>query len=260
MKECFKFPLYWLKLKEPEKYSMEDIQRMNVFHEIRPQATQKEVEQVVNTHIHVDDMKILLRYMNMDKLGKYLEKQEEIRGKKDFWDSFYETSRMYRDYIEECQTLELDLNDKQVLFPKNLKQAHERTMAQINFEKNKADQEKFQKAVEKMEQYTWEWNGLLIRPARQQEELRKEGAELHHCVGGYCKRIAEQETMVFLIRKTEEPDKPYYTLELQNKLVKQCRTEHNKSYGTDPEVFEFVDQWLKQVINKGGKKKEDNAA
>lgn len=260
LKECFKFPLYWLKLKEPEKYSMEDIQRMNVFHEIRPQATQKEVEQVVNTHIHVDDMKILLRYMNMDKLGKYLEKQEEIRGKKDFWDSFYETSRMYRDYIEECQTLELDLNDKQVLFPKNLKQAHERTMAQIKFEKKKADQEKFQKAVEKMEQYTWEWNGLLIRPARQQEELRKEGAELHHCVAGYCKRIADQKTMVFFIRKTEEPDKPYYTLELQNKLVKQCRTEHNKSYGTDPEVFMFVDQWMKKVVNKGGKKKEDNAA
>lgn len=260
LKECFKFPLYWLKLKEPEKYSMEDIQRMNVFHEIRPQATQKEVEQVVNTHIHVDDMKILLRYMNMDKLGKYLEKQEEIRGKKDFGDSFYETSRMYRDYIEECQTLELDLNDKQVLFPKNLKQAHERTMAQINFEKNKADQEKFQKAVEKMEQYTWEWNGLLIRPARQQEELRKEGAELHHCVAGYCKRIADQKTMVFFIRKTEEPDKPYFTLELQNKKVIQCRTEGQRSYGTEPEVFMFVDQWMKRVVNKGGKKKEDNAA
>lgn len=260
LKECFKFPLYWLKLKEPEKYSMEDIQRMNVFHEIRPQATQKEVEQVVNTHIHVDDMKILLRYMNMDKLGKYLEKQEEIRGKKDFWDSFYETSRMYRDYIEECQTLELDLNDKQVLFPKNLKQAHERTMAQINFEKNKADQEKFQKAVEKMEQYTWEWSGLLIRPARQQEELRKEGAELHHCVAGYCKRIADQKTMVFFIRKTEEPDKPYFTLELQNKKVIQCRTEGQRSYGTEPEVFMFVDQWMKRVVNKGGKKKEDNAA
>lgn len=260
LKECFKFPLHWLKWKEPEKYTMRDIQRMNVFYEIRPQATQKEVEQVVNTHISVDDMKILLRYMNMDKLGKYLEKQEEIRGKKDLWDSFYKTSRMYRDYIEECQTLELDLNDKQVLFPKNLKQAHERTMAQIKFEKNKADQEKFQKAVEKMERYTWEWKGLLIRPARTQEELQAEGAALHHCVGGYCKRIADQETMVFFIRKTEELDKPYYTLELQNKLVQQCRTEHNKSYGTEPEVFEFVDQWLKQVVNKGGKKKEDNAA
>lgn len=259
LKECFKFPLYWLKLKEPEKYSMEDIQRMNVFHEIRPQATQKEVEQVVNTHIHVDDMKILLRYMSMDKLGKYLEKQE--RAVKalalGYWES---ASRIFRDYIEECQTLGLDLNDKQVLFPKNLKQAHERTMAQIKFEKNKADQEKFQKAVEKMERYAWEWKGMLIRPARTQEELQAEGAALHHCVGGYCKRIAEQETMVFFIRKTEEPDKPYYTLELQNKLVKQCRTEHNKSYGTDPEVCEFVDQWLKQVINKGGKKKEDNAA
>lgn len=257
LKECFKFPLYWLKLKEPEKYSMEDIQRMNVFHEIRPQATQKEVEQVVNTHIPVDDMKILLRYMNMDKLGKYLERQEKAEKPVGYWGS---VSRLYRDYIEECQTLGLDLNDKQVLFPKNLKQAHERTMAQIKFEKNKADQEKFQKAVKKMERYAWEWKGLLIRPARTQEELQAEGAALHHCVGGYCKRIADQETMVFFIRKTEELDKPYYTLELQNKLVQQCRTEHNKSYGTEPEVFEFVDQWLKQVVNKGGKKKEDNAA
>lgn len=123
---------------------MEDIQRMNVFHEIRPQATQKEVEQVVNTHIHVDDMKILLRYMNMDKLGKYLEKQDKAEKPVGYWNS---VARLYRDYIEECQTLGLDLNDKQVLFPKNLKQAHERTMAQIKFEKNKADQEKFQKSL-----------------------------------------------------------------------------------------------------------------
>ena len=105
----------------------------------------------------------------MDKLGKYLEKQDKAEKPVGYWNS---VARLYRDYIEECQTLELDLNDKQVLFPKNLKQAHERTMAQIKFEKNKADQEKFQKAVEKMERYTWEWKGLLIRPARTQEELQ----------------------------------------------------------------------------------------
>ena len=87
-----------------------------------------------------------------------------------------------------------------------------------------------------------------------------EGATLHHCVAGYCKRIANQETAVFFIRKTEEPDKPYFTLELQDKKVIQCRTEHNKSYGAEPEVFAFVDQWMKQVVSKGGKKKEDNAA
>lgn len=86
-------------------------------------------------------------------LGKYLEKQEEIRGKKDLWDSFYKTSRMYRDYIEECQTLELDLNDKQVLFPKNLKQAHERTMAQIKFEKTKQIRKNSRKLLKK-------WNGI----------------------------------------------------------------------------------------------------
>ena len=129
---------------------MRDIQRMNVFYEIRPQATQKEVEQVVNTHISVDDMKILLRYMNMDKLGKYLEKQDRAVKALGYWES---ASRIFRDYIEECQTLGLDLNDKQVLFPKNLKQAHERTMAQIKFEKTKQIRKNSRKLLKK-------WNGI----------------------------------------------------------------------------------------------------
>lgn len=263
LKECFRFPLHWLKLKEPEKYSMEDIHRMNVFYAIRPQAAPKEVEQVLNTHIDVDDMKILLRYMNMDKLENYLDKQkekEEKEGAKNYGWLTYRVSRTYRDYIQECQMLGLNLKDKQVLFPKDLKQAHDRTMAQVKFEKDKADQEKFRKAVIKMEKYAWQWKGLLIRPARTQEELRDEGGALHHCVAGYCKRIADQETAVFLIRKAEEPDKPYFTLELKDRTVIQCRTDHNRSYGTEPEVFNFVDQWMKRVVNKGGKKKEDNAA
>jgi len=41
------------------------------------------------------------------------------------------------------------LHEREILFPKDLTAAHNRTMEQVKFEKNKADQEKFQKAVEK---------------------------------------------------------------------------------------------------------------
>ena len=84
------------------------------------------------------------------------------------------------------------------------------------------------------------------------------GEHLIDCIT--TEEIADQETAVFFIRKKEEPDKPYFTLELQNKKVIQCRTEGQRSYGTELEVFMFVDQWMKRVVNKGGKKKEDNAA
>ncbi len=168
----------------------------------------------------------------------------------------------YRDYLRECGQLGLDLHNREVLFPKDLKAAHERTMAQVSFEKNKTDQEKFQKAVDRLEKYSWQKDGLLIRPAGTQEELRDEGRALHHCVGGYIRQMADGETAIFFVRKLDAPDTPYFTLELQKKRVIQCRTAHNASYERYPEILSFVQEWEQEVVtgNGGKKKKEEPAA
>ena len=138
--------------------------------------------------------------------------------------------------------------------------AHDRTMEQVEFEKNKADQEKFQKAVEKLEKFAWSEGEFFIRPAREQMELTAEGKALHHCVGGYIGDMAEEKTAIFFLRKVSEPDKPFYTLELQKKRVIQCRTEHNASYDRNLDVKNFVDMWMEKVVKKGGKKKAKEAA
>ena len=162
--------------------------------------------------------------------------------------------------MQECEQLHLDLHDKEILFPKDLTAAHNRTMEQVKFEKNKADQEKFQKAVEKLEKFAWGEGEFFIRPAREQMELTAEGKALHHCVGGYIRDMAEEKTAIFFLRKANEPDKPFYTLELQKKRVIQCRTEHNASYDRNPDVKNFVDMWMEKVVKKGGKKKAKEAA
>ena len=91
-------------------------------------------------------------------------------------------------------------------------------------------------------------------------ELTAEGKALHHCVGGYIKRMAEGETAIFFLRKANEPDKPFYTLELQKQRVIQCRTEHNASYDRNTDVKKFVDMWMEKVVKKGGNKKAKEAA
>ena len=91
-------------------------------------------------------------------------------------------------------------------------------------------------------------------------ELTAEGKALHHCVGGYIRRMAEGETAIFFLRKANEPDKPFYTLELQKKRVIQCRTEHNASYDRNPDAKNFVDMWMEKVVKKGGNKKAKEAA
>ena len=68
--------------------------------------------------------------------------------------------------------------------------------------------------------------------------------------------MASGETAIFFIRRESGPDKPFYTLELQNKKIIQCRTDHNKSYELDQDVKTFVDMWMEKIVLKGGTKKK----
>ena len=162
------------------------------------------------------------------------------------------TEELFRDYLLDCVTLGLDLHDREVLLPKDLDAAHRRTIAQVKHKANEAKRAEFHKRAGELERWQYEDGGLLIRPAADADELIAEGASLHHCVGGYADRMADGETAIFFVRRLDAPDEPYYTLELRNKSVIQCRTLHNASYEANPAVHDFVTAWLRDVVN--GKK------
>ena len=255
LKECFKFPLRILKLMPPEEWSLNDIQRVNdLWEKYGGKVTDTEIRLVLQSKVDIQLWSRATTYANAGRILKYIKNQTDKRKEKNPDKrsiSQNDTAQAYRDYLQECEQLHLDLHDKEILFPKDLTAAHNRTMEQVKFEKNKADQEKFQKAVEKLEKFAWGEGEFFIRPAREQMELTAEGKALHHCVGGYIKRMAEGETAIFFLRKVSEPDKPFYTLELQKKRVIQCRTEHNASYDRNPDVKNFVDMWMEKVVKKG---------
>ncbi len=257
LKDCFKFPLRLLKLKNPEDWSMDDIETLNnIWAERGNGLTEKEVIAIFQSGIDVKMIRRALPHAGAIKILNYIEKQAVesclVRAE----------AMVYRDYLQECEKLQLDLSNKEILFPKDLRAAHNRTMEQIKFEQNKADQEKFKKAVEGLEKFAWKNGNFIIRPAKAQEELQYEGTALHHCVGGYIQRMAKGETAIFFIRMASDPDKPFYTLELKKKKVIQCRTSNNKSYELDQGVKAFVDMWIEKVVSKGGikKKSKEDAA
>ena len=264
LKECFKFPLRILKLMPPEEWSLNDIQRVNdLWEKYGGKVTDTEIRLVLQSKVDIQLWSRATTYANAGRILKYIKNQTDKRKEKNPDKrsiSQNDTAQAYRDYLQECEQLHLDLHDKEILFPKDLTAAHNRTMEQVKFEKNKADQEKFQKAVEKLEKFAWGEGEFFIRPAREQMELTAEGKALHHCVGGYIRDMAEEKTAIFFLRKANEPDKPFYTLELQKKRVIQCRTEHNASYDRNQDVKNFVDMWMEKVVKKGGKKKAKEAA
>ena len=166
------------------------------------------------------------------------------------------TEEIFRDYLLDCVTLGLDLDDRAVLLPKDLNAAHRRTIAQVKHKANEAKRAEFHRRAEKLAAWRYEADGLLIRPAADADELIAEGASLHHCVGGYADRMAAGETDIFFVRRLDKPDEPYYTLELKNRSVVQCRTLHNDSYEGNQAVYDFVAAWLRDVV--GGRKHKQN--
>ncbi len=167
----------------------------------------------------------------------------------------------YLDYLKQCEQLRLDYRkDKSVRYPKDLQAAHARLSQMIRVEENERTARAFSKATEALNCLAWQDQGLMIRPAASPAELKAEGKALHHCVGGYADRMAEGKTAIFFVRKAEEPQAPFFTLEYRDKRIIQCRTLNNEPYENNEQVSAFCAAWL-EWIRKGMKtwKKEKSS-
>lgn len=181
------------------------------------------------------------KYMDFEKARKYIVAQKS-------------DCRIYLDYLDECKKLGYDLKNKKVLFPENLQEAHEETSGKIRIQADSKKKEAFKKSTDKLYgQPEYQEEKLLIRAAQSPEELYRESSKLRHCVRTYVDSVVEGNCAILFIRKTSEPDKPYFTLELSPKgEIIQCRGDRNCAYPED--VAEFLDRWQKWMKTK--KKKE----
>lgn len=236
--ECFRFPLRLLQLMQPGEWHMTDIGRAGVLWRLcqNGAVAERDISEMLNLGIDYAAISPATKYATLHRILKYLAEQTEAVQ--------HGLERLYMDYIGECEQLRMDLYSEQVMFPRDLRASHAATAMQIRYEKDRIAQEQFAHAVEKLQKFAWDSGGYIIRPAASQEELIAEGQALHHCVGGYALRMAE------------EPDRPYYTLELQGKKLIQCRTKNNAPYTEDAGIEAFVNSWLTEVVAKGGIKKK----
>jgi hypothetical protein len=157
--------------------------------------------------------------------------------------------RDWRDYLEDCKKLEMDMTSEAVLYPNDLHKAHLKTFEKVKYKEDKALNVKIASRLPSLiEKYTFEHNGLMIRPAKDTVELFREGRKLCHCVGRYAKDYANGVCDLLFVRRVVEPDKPFYTMEIQNDKIIQCRGFENCDM-TD-EVKEFVELFKAEKLEK----------
>ncbi|MGE6515169.1 PcfJ domain-containing protein [Lysinibacillus sphaericus] len=159
----------------------------------------------------------------------------------------------WRDYIMDCNSLNLDLKDDLILFPKDLRRAHERTMKQVKIQADEIADRKVKKRYEQLENMIFEADGFVIHPPETVQEIIDEGKKLSHCVGGYADKHYNGKCSLLFIRKTSQKDKPYYTVEIVGNEVKQIRGFKNAP-PTD-EVKQFVGKFEKAKVKKSKARK-----
>ena len=163
------------------------------------------------------------------------------------------------DYLAWCKELKYDLTNMFFYFPKNFKKVHDRTAAEYQAvqdkkaaEKKRQEEERIKREAEAMKKLLEEMlkenagidnaflikgKGLILRVPRDAQEIKNEGAALHHCVGTYVDRVAKGQTHIFFVRRVEEPDTPYFTMEYNRGRVIQCRGSHNCEMPSSVKTF-----------------------
>ena len=157
----------------------------------------------------------------------------------------------WRDYLHAAKTIEVDLTDNKARYPSSLKREHDRAVAKQKLVLDAKKDEFFQVETERYGKlYSYKTDEYMIIPPKDMKDLFEEGRKLNHCVGSYSDRIVEGKTCIMFIRKTEEPDKPYFTIEINqgNSYVVQLRANSNRciNHSTEKELVKFLKEWSKK--------------
>ena len=172
--------------------------------------------------------------------------------------------RTLRDYRRMAVEDGRDLTDNLVCWPRNLAASHQRQIAEREAIRNRKEaekrakeqaerKEKFRERLVVLEELSFQRDGLLIRPCTDEAELIQEGKSLHQCEARYPEYPGSCPTAIFFSRNVVEPDKPFETLEFDEKrqIVRQNRGLRNCD--RTPEVTAFEKAWL-DWLKKGNPK------
>ena len=185
------------------------------------------------------------------KAERYLDRQA-ARYKSRLWPGYL------LDYWTMAERLGENLTERDVMWPQNLKRAHDQMQERQKAEAAEKRREAFQQRYERMKKYAFTDGDILIRPCGTEEELIAEGKALHHCVASYAERHARGELTIFFIRRKDKPDEPWYTLNFNEKKLSVTENRGMCNCARTEEIQNFENTWLEWI--RSGRKRRTSAA
>ncbi|MGO5158716.1 MULTISPECIES: PcfJ domain-containing protein [unclassified Bilifractor] len=226
-------------------------------------------------------------HMSVKKFMNYLERQagkHEIPHYEKTWGSDYSTkeSRLQRfiknlghdwkDYVSWLAHLGYNTRDEYYLLPKDLVSAHDKLLREKTEHDKELESIRIQKESEAIEKIVKTLDACLDNNGKLQIQSRKymaivprsaadlveEGRHNHNCVGTYIDRVSKGLTMILFIRKVDDIDTPFYTMEFRNGQIIQCRGMRNQD--AEGDVLAFSKAVARKLIETNAEQKFRKAA
>ena len=202
----------------------------NLYRAIKDNKTSKvftleQYKYIAEASKHADIQKLykLLETVSINKVMKNIKPDKDIS--------------LYLDYIDTCNVLNWDLN---ILFPKDIKAAHDEAMSIMKTNRKNAEIEAINRILPTLNKlYCFKYKNLEIVIPNNANEYITESQIQHNCISrNYMGAMARNSSHIIFIRKSDEIDKPYYDLEISGNQVIQCRGIYNCD--ENDEIKEFL--------------------
>lgn len=197
------------------------------------------------------DIAFALKRLSITKTFNYLVKQADAMG-----ESIGQTITTWKDYLSMAERAKLNLAAEQLFKPKDLKFAHDAMVLDSKKEERAKLVKKLEKEwpkvdskMPKLKKFEFAADGYQIVVPNGIEDIVTEGLCLRHCVHTstyYYDRIQRDESYIFFLRRAENPDFPWYTLEVEpSGNIRQKRTTGDKQNDDFKKAIAFLKKWQK---------------
>lgn len=183
----------------------------------------------------------------LDKVIRYLLKQrnENFKGY-----SYFNIN--YKDYIKSCYKLGLT-NEQIDWMPKDLKEAHDLNYQKIETIKNEKLNELLKKQASKLiKKIKFETKDLIGIIPNAVADFAKEGTIQNNCVakGNYIQDMIRGICCIMFVRKKEDPETPYITMELDFKKNQILQARYKGNITVEEEIVNLIQSNLKNGFAK----------
>lgn len=183
------------------------------------------------------------------KCHNYLKKQAATME-----ESMGQVLTTWRDYINMAQQLKMNTKCDQIAKPKDLKIAHDELVLiqqSKGLEKQAKEIEKkwpkVKEQLPKLQKYEYTLGEYIIIAPKSVLDIVTEGTILKHCVHTcdyYFSRIQTDESYLFFLRRSKQPDMPWYTLEVEpSGNIRQKRTTGDNQNADFQKAVPFLKKW-----------------